>query len=55
MSKKPNEALQSERTSWGRLYKVILNLGKLSEAICNHFTKDAYLPRFAGTVLGFSR
>ena len=48
VSGKPSEALQSDR-SWE---KVILNLGKLLEAICN-FTKDTYLPHIAGTVFGF--
>ena len=55
MSEKPNKALQNERRSGGRLYKVILNLGKLFRSNMYPFTKDAYLPRFAGSPFGFSR
>ena len=45
-----NEALKSERRNGERLYKVILNLGKLFRSSMLPFTKYAYLPRFAGIV-----
>ena len=46
----PNEELKSERRNGERLYKVILNLGKLFRSSMLPFTKYAYLPRFAGIV-----
>ena len=38
-SAKSNNALQNEKRNVERLEKVILNLGKLLEAICNHLQR----------------
>ena len=47
--------VDSEKSDRERLSRVILNLGMLSEVICNRFTEDAYLPRVVCTVFGFAR
>ena len=36
------------------LSRIILNLGMLSEVVCNRFTEDAYPPRIVCTVFGFA-
>ena len=54
-SGKSNKAVHSEKRDGERLSRVILNLGMLSEVICNRFTEDAYLPRVVCTVFGFTR
>ena len=49
-----NKAVHSEKRDGERLSGVILNLGMLSEVICNRFTEDTYLPRVVCTVFGFA-
>ena len=54
-SGKSNKAVHSEKRDGERLSRVILNLGMLSEVICNWFMEDTYLPHVVCTVFGFAR
>ena len=54
-SGKSNKAVHIDKKGRRKVFQgYILNLGMLSEVICNRFTEDAYLPRVVCTVFGFA-